>query len=220
MLLSRRIGWLSSLCLALVPALLQAAGTESRIFAVQVDGKQAGECRLSFITGEDGSETLSGNAAVRVKHLVAVYQYRYEGSEVWKGNRLQKLNCATDDNGTKCSIQATAEAAGLRVTANGRAAVVRADVWPTTYWRLPAAGLPAQALALLDVDNGRAQNARIDIVGSAKVMVAGQAILCTNYRLTGPVQVDLWYDAQGRLVRQSSVEDGHRTVLHLKEMPR
>ncbi len=212
--------WLASLCLVLVPAFLQAAGNETRLFMIRVDGKPAGECRVSYTAGEDGSETLTGSAAVRVKLLLATYQYRYEGSEIWKGTQIQRFNCSSDEDGKKCTIQAAAEATGLRVTTNGRGALVRADVWPTTYWRLPAPGLKTQTLTLLDVDNGHTHNIRLEVVGGAKVTVAGQVIHTINYRMVGPVRAELWYDAQGRLVRQSSIEDGHRMVLDLKELPR
>jgi hypothetical protein len=36
-----------------------------------------------------------------------------------------------------------------------------------------------------------------------------------HYKLTGKVNVDLWYDGSDRLVRQEWVESGHKTVLEL-----
>ena len=36
----------------------------------------------------------------------------------------------------------------------------------------------------------------------------------------GDVEVDVWYDEQGRLARQESVEDGHRMVMELVRVRR
>jgi len=50
--------------------------------------------------------------------------------------------------------------------------------------------------------------------------VAGQSVSAAHYRLVGDVKVDLWYDAQDRMLRQDSLEDGHRTVLELTRIRR
>src|SRR5437588_719541 len=59
-----------------------------------------------------------------------------------------------------------------------------------------------------------------DVLGTVRLNVAGQAVECTRCRISGQSEADLWYDAQGRLVRQISIEDGHRTLLELKELRR
>ena len=208
------------LCLALSAALAQGASTERRVFAVLVDGKPAGECRLVYTIGDDGSETLSGAAAVRVKRVLGSYHYNYEGTEVWKANRLEKMSCSSDDDGKKCTLQAAAEQSGLRVTVNGKTFLTRASAWPTSYWRLPAPQLLNQALPLLEADTGKVLNGRLDAGGTVTLNAARLAIPCTFYRVTGQAQADLWFDAQGRLVREVTIEDGHRTVIELKELSR
>jgi hypothetical protein len=215
-----RAGWLGALCLALAPAAAGAADVEGRLFMVRVDGKVAGECRLTYAAADGGSETTTGTASVRVRKVIGTYRYQFDGSEAWKGGRLQRLDARTNDDGKQMDLHAQAQATGLRVVANGEPSVVRADAWPTTYWRLPAPELRGQPLTLLDVDTGRPLSARLTVVATTRLMVAGQAVDCTHYRVGGQAQADLWYDARGRLVRQATLEDGHRTVLELHEMRR
>lgn len=193
------------------------AGVETRAFTILVDGKSAGACRLTF---DDNSGTTSGRAAVQVHHVLGTYRYHFDGAEVWKDGRLQQLHSDTNDNGKKCTIEATAGPTGLRVVANGRTSVMRTQAWPTTYWRLPSADLRDQPLTLLDTDTGNALAARLQVVGPARLIVSGQTIDCTHYRVTGQAEADLWYDTQDRLVRQETLEDGHRTILVLKELRR
>src|SRR5438045_2304411 len=82
----------------------------------------------------------------------------------------------------------------------------------------PAAELRERTLSWLDATAGRALAGRLQRVGPARLIVSGQTIDCTHYRVTGQAQADLWYDARDRLVRQETLEDGHRTVLVLKEL--
>jgi hypothetical protein len=72
-----------------------------------------------------------------------------------------------------------------------------------------------QSVALLDSDKGRTLRSQMQRIGEETLAVAGKRVPCTRYRLTGDVQVDLWYDADRRLVRQESLESGHKTILHL-----
>jgi hypothetical protein len=52
------------------------------------------------------------------------------------------------------------------------------------------------------------------------VQLGNTLIPCTEYRLSGDVDVHVWLDAQGRVVRQQSVEDGHHTELRLTKIYR
>ena len=207
-----------------VGALLFAAGAahaaETRVFVVYVDRKPAGQFRLTYQAGADGTVHHSGTASVAVRHLLGTYRYSYDGKEVWKGDRLLRLDSTSNENGKHCALHAEAAGSALRVEVNGQPRQVRADAWPTTFWRLPSAEQRQQPLHLLDVDTGQSLRGRLAEVGPARVTVAGQPVECKHYRLTGQTQADLWYDAQGRLVHQVTIEDGHRTVLQLKEIHR
>src|SRR5207249_2066538 len=109
---------------------------------------------------------------------------------------------------------------GLRVTVNGTERVTRPDVWTTTYWRLADAKFRNQDVPLLDGDTGRDLTAKLQYVDTVPLNVDGQQQQCVHYRLTGQVQVELWYDSQEHLVRQESLEDGHRSVLELSALRR
>jgi hypothetical protein len=133
---------------------------------------------------------------------------------------LVRLDSTTNDNGKRLAVQAAAGPDGLRVTANGETQVTTADAWPTTYWSLPDAKLRNQAVTLLDADTGRIIPAKLDYVGPAQLTIEGQERNCAHYRVTGGVQVELWYDGQERLLHQEWVEDGHRAALDLVRIRR
>ena len=117
-------------------------------------------------------------------------------------------------------MTAASDANSLRVKVNGQDKMSRADVWLTSYWHLPLASQRNGAVPLLDADTGRDINATLQYVGVGPVTFAGQAQNYARYRLTGGVQVELWYDATERPVRQEWVEDGHKSVLELVRVRR
>ncbi len=44
--------------------------------------------------------------------------------------------------------------------------------------------------------------------------------MCQRYRLSGDMAAELWYDESERLVREDTVEEGHRTVIELARIRR
>jgi hypothetical protein len=194
----------------------RAADSERRDFNILVDGKRAGAYHLAITHGDDGTDTVTAQANVRVSYLIYTYSYAYQGTEVWKAGRLVSLNSSSNDDGKRFQVSAAADGARLRVTVNGTEHATRPDVWTTTYWRLPDAKFRNQDVPLLDADTGRDIGASLQCVGAEAIQVGGQEQNCVHYRITGGrVEVDAWYDDQERLVHQESMEDGHRTVLDL-----
>jgi hypothetical protein len=198
----------------------RAADVEYRDFNISVDGKPAGEYKMTIHTQDQGRVVMTGEANVRVKYLVYTYTYFFRGTETWQGNRLVRLDSTANENGKRLAVAAVAEGQGLRVKANGQERVTQPDVWPTTYWRLPDARFRNGSVELLDADTGRPIRARMQLIGTEQIAVAGQMQNCTHYRLSNGVQVDAWFDAQERLIRQDSIEDGHRTILELARIRR
>lgn len=197
-----------------------AADTETRDFTVQVLGKQAGTCRHVIQDRDDGSTEVSVTADVNVSYFGKTYTYTIRGSETWKNNRLVRIETSTNDDGKKMTVSGAAERDGLRITANGVDRTVRPDVWLSTYWRVPDPAFVNKQVPLIDADSGKDLKATLEYLGKKEITVLGRKQSCHYYRLKGDVKVELWYDAQTRLVRQESIEDGHKTVLELSGVRR
>lgn len=190
---------------------------EIRVFRVNVDQKPAGEYRMTIRQDGDNA-TMTAQADVKVRVFLINYVYTFRGSEVWKGDRLTRLDTNTVDDNKRYNVTAWAEGAALKLRATGQERVASPDVWVSTYWRLPAARFRNQNVPLIDADTGKDIAATLRYVGMENTPVAGQTVQCAHWRVTGGVQVDLWYDGFDRLVRQESVEDGHKTQLELTQV--
>jgi hypothetical protein len=208
---------------AMVAGLSQVAAAECEVrdFHILVDGKKRGDYRMAIGKQDDGLIIMTGKAHVSVSYLVYSYTYTYDGKEVWKNGRLQSFSSSTDDNGKRFAVSAEAEDHGLRVKVNGQGRHTRGDVWLTSYWQLPPARFHNGAIHLIDADTGKDIRAHLHYLGVDRMVVAGQHVNCSHYRVTGgPSPVDLWFDGSKRLVRQDYMDDGHRTVLVLTSVRR
>jgi len=176
---------------------------------------------MTFHRADDGTTTMSADTDVRVQPVPFItYRYSYRGREVWKDGRLQRFDSTCNDDNKRYTVAAVAENETLRVRVNNQEKIVRGDIWLTSYWNKPDAKLHDQTIQLIDADNGRDLSAQVLYVGVEQRTVAGQMLPVHHYRLTGKVNVDLWYDGSNRLVRQEFIEQGHRTLIELARVRR
>jgi len=203
---------------ALAPALPAAEnpGWELREFAISIDNHQAGRYRMEISPQPDGSVLVSSQAKVLLNYLIFRYTYQFAGTERWHNGCLVSLNSKSNDDGKKFQVNAVAHNNDIRVTVNGSTSAYRGDVWTTTYWQLPDPHYRDQGVPLLDADTGRYLAGTLRFIDRENLTILGKPEVCTHYHISAPgIDVDAWYDAEERLVRQTAREDGHKTVLLL-----
>jgi hypothetical protein len=213
---------------------------EMREFKVSVDGKGRGKCTIEITRRDDGTDRMHIDASLNFNYVVYEYRYSSVGTEIWKNGRLMRLENTANYNGTKYVVKASSRSDKLQVTVGDKTSNFEPDVWVTSYWRLPdrlvqpgagagkgvvpAGGRRASqkedttAVVLLDSDKGQKLRGEVKRVGEEAITVAGKKTPCTHYRIAGDVQVNVWYDSEQRLVRQETVESGHKTVMELTRL--
>jgi hypothetical protein len=199
---------------------IHAGEPEMREMAIFVDGKRSGESHVTVEQREDGSTQISTTADVAVDALLFRYKFSYRGMEVWKDGKLLKMQSNTNDNGKKISVSAVADSASIQLRVGNKERQVRADVWTTSYMRYPDLSRCDKTVALLDADSGKEITAKMQLIGKEELVVAGNKMTCEHFRLSGGVTTDLWYDGQKKLVRQESVESGHKLLIELSASKR
>ncbi len=218
---TRRCGLLLLVACWSVPAASSrgdSVSTETRKFNISVDGERCGTFRLTIASHPDGRDVVEGDAALELKYFLYTFRYASKGVETWHSGRLLQLDNAARYGGSKYEVSARRQGQELVVQTNGEQRKVRGDVWVTSYWREPSSALVGQNIALLDADKGRTLTGKLQLVGKEPIQLGGRVQPCTHYHLQGEVEVDLWYDAQSRLVRQNAVESGHKTQIELAQI--
>ena len=220
--------------------------TETRVFRVSVDGKDRGQCTIAVDGYDDGTDKVHVDASVKVDYLANVYRYQSTGNEIWKNGQLQQLDNIADFNGSRFHLDGKTGTKTFRLAVDGVNTDFPADSWPTSYWQIPGplvtavkkaqpkvaptAGTKAtpgtkstavvkpKVATLLDTDKGQKLNGGVQFVGNEKLKVAGNLQACDHYRIADGVQVELWYDNSNRLVRQQSLDSGHKTLLEMTQL--
>jgi hypothetical protein len=196
-----------------------AAERETRTFNIKIDDKPAGYHQMTLSRPDEYTVVVDSRAEVSVSYLVKTYKYVYRGTEVWKDGRLVSLKSETNDDGTPHQVLVQPAQDRLRVWADGKEHYARQDIRTTTYWQAPEPQSLNQPVALLDCDTGKDLRGTVRYVGMEPVTVGGQTQSCAHYQIS-ELHVDVWYDAQKRLVRQHALDEGHRVVLELARIDR
>ncbi|QCO13950.1 hypothetical protein D3869_01125 [Azospirillum brasilense] len=144
-------------------------------------------------------------ASTRVKVLFINFRYDHKREEVWKGRTLESMSAQTDDDGTPHAIRMTRSGVGYAVTVDGKTGQAGADALPLTLWTPEVLKRPT----LLSVIDGKPYSVRSDLVSTETLTVGGHAVPAQHHRISGDVERDLWFDAQGTLLKTRFKRSGY-----------
>ena len=192
---------------------------EVRQFDVLVKDKPAGTNTIRIRDFNDGTTRVETVVDVKISFVVFSYRYEFRGQETWRDRRLISTENQATDDGKKFTARAEATPAGFQVETNGRGRREPLIDMTTNFWRVPVEK-PDQSLALMNADRGTIHIAKVERLASQSLDIGAQQVSCSHYRVSGDVEAELWFDGQGRIVRQKSIEDGYPTELRLTHLRR
>ena len=179
-----------TLALVLIGPLAAALpAADALAFKVFRDGEPLGHHRLAF--RRDGGElhvTIDIRLEVKFAFLT-VFRYRHSNHEVWRDGQLIAIDTETDDDGESYWLSGQASEAGFLVEGSSGRFLAPAEIMPTSYWN-PKTVLQER---LLDTQRGRLLAVEIAPAGAETVLVEGAPVNAQRYRMTGDLELDLWY---------------------------
>jgi len=169
-------------------------------YAILKEGEPIG--RETYLLLQEGEHvTVKLTVESRVRILLIDFRYSHKRSESWNGDRLERLVADTDDDGSKHHVEAVADGnGGLTVTSDARPAGIATSAFPLSMWRRSIVG--HDNLFAVESGDGPLHVAFKDL-GPEVVTIGGRAVDCQHYMMTGDVDRDLWYDADGLLAKAS-----------------
>ena len=164
-------------------------------FTILRDGTPFGTHRT--IIRRDGGGLVVETAITAKLDLafLSLYRFRHESREEWRDGRLVSLEAFTDDDGQTSRVSALATPEGLEVNGPNGRFIAPAETVPTTFWH--AAFLKAPSL--LDVQEGRLVKVAVRSGGADIVAAAHPGPQRRHFSLSGDLDMDLWFDADGSL---------------------
>jgi hypothetical protein len=191
-----------------------SAATQNRHYDVKVDGKPAGSYTLAIASNGDSTDVVS-DCTVHHKILVFNYDYKYHGHETYKDNQLNTFSCTCNDSGKHFNIaMKRSPDNGLSYSVNGKNGTTSGDTILSSYWLYPGNETNKDGFKFFEVDSGRTFRAKFKPLGNDNLTISGHPTTCRHVELVGGDDGELWY-ADNRMVRQSSSNLGHKTVIEL-----
>jgi len=190
---------LATFAFASGPALAASIPASNKLaFDVIRKGKDIGDYIITF--RKSGSNlTVNLNTKVKVKLPivgVSVYEFVQKSSEKWRSGKLASLSSTTNDNGDAHSIKL------------GPSSLLPASLWNVDI---------VKAHNVLNTIDGKKMRISVRKVGNENVATGHGKVGATHYRISGDLARDVWYAADGTLVRVSFAgDDGSKVDYRLR----
>jgi hypothetical protein len=183
-------------------------------FRALLDGKPIGEHRF-HVDGSADERNVRSEAIFAVKIIgITAYHYHHLATEQWKGDCLQSMTAATDDDGKKSEVHAKADGDELVVKTGSGNETLHGCVMSFAYWN-PAIQTQTR---MLNAQTGKVEKVQVSRAGDGQVEVHGKSVTATRWRITGPEQpIDVWYAADGQWVGLDSTVGGKRKLSYRLE---
>ena len=185
------------LAAAAIVASADAAHADSFAFTIYKDGDPIGHDTYTITTKGD-EKTVQVETRTDVHVLFISYHYRHTRTEVWKGATLESFVSDTDDDGTKHHVDAHQAGGVLSATVDGKHRTLPGNAIPFTLWtrQLMSSNKP-----FFDIADFSPLKLGIVDKGNASLAIDGHTVPTQHYQVTGDLHWDLWYAADGTLLK-------------------
>lgn len=168
-------------------------------FTVLRDGKDVGKHTIHFTRSDDGVKVdVRTSVNVTLPFIgVSVYHFEHEGHELWRDGALVTLESVTDDDGAAHALEVRRAGRRLHVTSNGSQHESTGNLIPASLWHPE---LVKRSLLLNTLD-GREMPISVSEQPAQTVQVRGRSVNARHFQISGGLERELWYDADGVLVK-------------------
>ncbi len=125
---------------------------------------------------------------------IPLVRYTHRLVETWSGETLLSLNGETDKNGQHEWVKAQRGPSGLEVTGSQTERYIAPEpAGATSYWNKHMLDRP-----MVSLEDGVLLRPKVEARPTETIALAsGRTIPAEHYNLSGPFNVDLWYDNTG-----------------------
>jgi len=180
-------------------------GTDRLLFDVERKGKIIGTHETSF-AGNGAKLVVENTMKLNVGFLfIDFFEFDYNATEIWCNGRFTRLQSTANRNGKIIETTAIRKNGAIDVESPKGDLTLDPDIIPSNHWNVEV----LNSQAVLNTLTGGPDRVEILKQGTEEIIAEGQIHTATHYRYTGDLNVDVWYDDQGRWVKlRFPAEDG------------
>ncbi len=206
-----RFGGLGALAFVATIGFAAAAQAEIRDYTIYKESDPVGH-DVYTITKEGDVTTVKVHTHTIVNVLFLKFHYDHDRTEIWKNGMVQSVESTTDDDGTKHHFSIHRDGDALVGNVDGKTKKIPGDVLPFTIW--------ARALVknqvFFDIADFELLKTTVEDKGPDKITIGQRAFDTQHYKISGDLKWDLWYDADGVMLKSAFKRRGF-PVFFVKE---
>lgn len=184
-------------------------------FEVLRKGKPFGDHILKFSNNEDGDLVVTTDVDLKAGlGPITVFQYALDAEEVWRDGKLVGLKGQLNDDGDKGSVSAKLKGDVLQVDGTEYSGEAPGDIIPSSHWNIEQMRVDQ----ILSTEDGELLDIKVEEIGREDVKVGDETVSATHYLMKSEIDVDLWYDDQGRWVKLAFEARGQEIVYKLRSL--
>lgn len=192
---------------AAIAALTGAASAWAEPQVLHYEIRKDGEAIGSEIVRIDSQGTdlvvdVENHSRATVLFMDFVFDQRRH--EEWRGAALRKMTSRTNDDGTVTQLEVRHGADGWAITVNGAGVNRPVDALPASLWTDKVVGTSS----LFGTIDATAYAVQVTNLGQENLPLGGRMLSAAHYRLSGDLERELWYGADGTLLKTSFKRKG------------
>lgn len=183
------------------------------IFDITRNGEPIGKQELTF--AREGTRLVVRNVVRIAVRVLFVTVYRYESVErsVWLDGRMESHTTRIDDDGDKIDLTITDAPGGLLLDGPEGQVLLPRGLKVDAFWNRDL----VYDNATIDSTKGTISLYSVDPRIRETIEVGGQRIAAWRYAFHGDVNIEAWYDDDGRMLRiRQIVRDGSEVITELR----
>lgn len=204
--LSRRNFLVTSGAALAAPGALWAAGSARRDFIITLGRRQIGASTIALRRqGAQITADISAHLDISILGLLS-FSYDLRAREMWANGRLQSLEAQTDNDGSLETVRATATSDGVQVHGTAFSGLVRGNPATTSFFAADFLTRPQW----ISTQDGNPLSIRAGNSGTIAVETPGGSVNANRYIVSGDMDIELYYTAQGEWIGSQRSIAGQR----------
>ncbi|HBC54818.1 MAG TPA: hypothetical protein DCZ06_11195 [Alphaproteobacteria bacterium] len=190
------------------------SGEEEYSYLIFRNGKELGKQHVA-ITRKDQTAiaTIRIEMAYRLG-FIKLYDYRHESREEWHAGNLRSLDSRTTENGETRFLRVVRDQDTLAIDGSAGKYASKKSAFPTTYWQI---GL-LEHQTLFNTEDGTPVHVTTEKLGDARLMLDGREIRARHFRISGDLNIELWYSAEGTWLQSRFFIDDAEIIFQLQSL--
>jgi len=141
--------------------------------------------------------------AVKVLFIVA-HREVADRREIWRNGTLMAYDSLTTKNGTAVTVKGRANGATFIIDGAEGRVEAPAAVHPSNPWSIAI----TDKKLLLATASGKLLRVKAAPAGEESIEIGAKQVKTRRFKVTGDMELDLWYDANGVIVKFTYIDDG------------